>query len=59
MAYSDKIRGTYQAQLKGPNTVNLQVGYANQILMQAPEGVTITVPDTTHIQICIEVSVQQ
>ncbi|RUL85400.1 50S ribosomal protein L6 [Tautonia sociabilis] len=41
----------YQAQLKGANAVNLQVGFANQILMQAPEGVTVTVPDATHIQI--------
>ena len=41
----------YQAQLKGPNTVNLQVGYANQVQVQAPEGVTVTVPDATHIQI--------
>ena len=41
----------YQAQLKGPNTVNLVVGYANQIQMTAPEGVTVTVPDATHIQI--------
>ena len=41
----------YQAQLKGPNTVNLVVGYANQIQMTAPEGVTVTGPDATHIQI--------
>lgn len=41
----------YQAQLKGANTVNLQVGYANQVLMAAPEGVTVVVPDATHIQI--------
>ena len=41
----------YQAQLKGPNLVNLQVGYANQIQVQAPEGVEVKVSDPTHIQI--------
>jgi large subunit ribosomal protein L6 len=41
----------YQAQLKTANTVALQVGYANQVVMQAPEGVKVVVPDATHIQI--------
>lgn len=41
----------YQAQLKKANTVELQVGYANRIAMQAPEGVSVTVPDPTHITI--------
>lgn len=41
----------YQAQLKGANTLGLQVGYANQVVMQAPEGVTVTVPDPTHVTI--------
>jgi large subunit ribosomal protein L6 len=39
----------YQAQLKKANTVELQVGYANRVAMEAPEGVKVTVPDPTHI----------
>jgi large subunit ribosomal protein L6 len=41
----------YQAQLKKANTIGLQVGYANQITMEAPAGVTVTVPDPTHVVI--------
>jgi large subunit ribosomal protein L6 len=41
----------YQAQLKQANTIALQVGYANQITMEAPEGVTVVVPDPTHVHI--------
>jgi large subunit ribosomal protein L6 len=41
----------YQAQLKKANTVALQVGYANQIVLEAPAGVTVVVPDPTHITI--------
>jgi large subunit ribosomal protein L6 len=41
----------YQAALKGGNTVELQVGYANRIAMAAPEGVKVVVPDPTHITI--------
>jgi large subunit ribosomal protein L6 len=41
----------YQAQLKKANTVALQVGYANQVVLEAPEGVTVVVPDPTHITI--------
>lgn len=41
----------YQAQLKGGNNLALQVGYANQVLLQAPTGVTVVVPDPTHISI--------
>ncbi len=41
----------YQAQLKKANTVALQVGFANQIVMEAPEGVSVVVPDATHITI--------
>src|SRR5581483_5114811 len=41
----------YQAQLKKANTVALQVGYANQIVLEAPTGVSVTVPDPTHIVI--------
>jgi large subunit ribosomal protein L6 len=40
----------YQAQAK-PNGVELQVGYANRILMQPPEGVKVTVNDPTHLTI--------
>jgi large subunit ribosomal protein L6 len=41
----------YQAQLKKANTLALQVGYANQVVLEAPAGVNITVPDATHITI--------
>jgi large subunit ribosomal protein L6 len=41
----------YQAQTKKANTVTLQVGYANPITLDAPAGVTVTVPDATHIVI--------
>lgn len=39
----------YQAQLKKANTVALQVGFANQIVLEAPAGVSVTVPDATHV----------
>jgi large subunit ribosomal protein L6 len=39
----------YQAQLKKANTVALQVGFANQIALEAPPGVSVTVPDATHV----------
>jgi large subunit ribosomal protein L6 len=41
----------YQAQLKKANTIALQVGFANQIVMEAPAGVSVVVPDPTHITI--------
>jgi large subunit ribosomal protein L6 len=41
----------YQAQLKKANTVALQVGFANQVVMEAPNGVSVTVPDPTHVVI--------
>jgi large subunit ribosomal protein L6 len=41
----------YQAQLKKANTVALQVGYANQVVLEAPAGVTVVVPDATHITV--------
>ena len=41
----------YQAQLKKANTVALQVGYANQVVLEAPAGVSVVVPDPTHISI--------
>ena len=27
----------------------LQVGYANQVVLEAPPGVSVTVPDATHV----------
>jgi large subunit ribosomal protein L6 len=41
----------YQAQLKKANTVALQVGYANQVVLEAPAGVSVVVPDATHITV--------
>jgi large subunit ribosomal protein L6 len=41
----------YQAQLKKANTVALQVGFANQVILEAPEGVKVVVADPTHITI--------
>jgi large subunit ribosomal protein L6 len=41
----------YQAQLKKANTVALQVGYANQVVLEAPAGVSVVIPDPTHITI--------
>ena len=41
----------YQAQLKKANTVALQVGFANQVVLEAPPGVSVAVPDSTHITI--------
>ncbi len=44
-----EIQGVgYQAQLKGKQ-VALQVGFANQIILDPPAGVTVTLPDPTHI----------
>ncbi len=41
----------YQAQLKKANTIALQVGYANQVVLEAPAGVSVTVADPTHVSI--------
>jgi large subunit ribosomal protein L6 len=41
----------YQAQLKKANTIALQVGYANQVVLEAPKGVTVTIADPTHVTI--------
>jgi large subunit ribosomal protein L6 len=41
----------YQAQLKKANTVALQVGYANQVVLEAPPGVSVAVPDPTHVTV--------
>lgn len=44
-----EIQGVgYQAQLKGKQ-VALQVGFANQIILDPPVGVSVTLPDPTHI----------
>ena len=39
----------YQARLEKANTVALQVGFANVISLEAPAGVSVTVPDPTHV----------
>ncbi len=41
----------FQAQLKKANTIALQVGFANQVVLEAPEGVTVQVVDPTHLTI--------
>jgi large subunit ribosomal protein L6 len=41
----------YQAQLKKANTIALQVGYANQVVLEAPTGVNVQVVDPTHVTI--------
>jgi len=41
----------YQAQLRGGNALALQVGYANQVLLEPPPGVKVVVPDPTHVTI--------
>ena len=47
-----EIQGVgYQAQLRGGDTVVLQVGFANQVALKAPAGVKVTVPDPTHVVI--------
>ena len=47
-----EIQGVgYQAQIKKANTISLQVGYANQVVMEAPAGVSVVTPDPTHIVI--------
>src|SRR5688500_5416696 len=40
----------YQAALRG-KMVHLRVGLANEIIRPVPEGLTVTVPDATHIVI--------
>src|SRR5690606_5498984 len=40
----------FQAQAK-KNGIELQVGYANRILMEPPDGVKVTLTDPTHITI--------
>lgn len=41
----------YQAQLKGANTIGLQVGFANQVVLKAPAGVSVVVNDPTHVTV--------
>jgi large subunit ribosomal protein L6 len=41
----------YQAQARGPSALALQVGYANQVVLEAPAGVKVLVPDATHVTI--------
>jgi large subunit ribosomal protein L6 len=41
----------YQAQLKKANSLALQVGFAHQVVLEAPPGVSVTVPDPTHLTI--------
>jgi len=38
----------YQASLKG-NAVSVQVGWANPLVVEPPTGITLEVPDPTHI----------
>lgn len=40
----------YQATLKG-DTISLRVGLANELHRRVPQGLTVTVPDQTHIVI--------
>ncbi len=40
----------YQASLKG-KSVSVNVGWANPLVVEAPEGITFEVPDPTHILI--------
>jgi large subunit ribosomal protein L6 len=40
----------YQAALKGKN-LHLRVGLANELVRPVPAGLTVTVPDATHIVI--------
>jgi large subunit ribosomal protein L6 len=41
----------YQAQVRGGGAIALQVGYANQVVLQPPAGVKVVVPDATHVTI--------
>ena len=41
----------YQAQLRGGDSVALQVGFANVVVLKAPLGVKVVVPDPTHVVI--------
>ena len=40
----------YRAALKG-NSLELSLGYSHPVVVEAPEGITFTVPDQTHITV--------
>lgn len=45
-----EIQGVgYQAQVKGANEIELQVGFANKVRLKAPAGVEVKATDPTHI----------
>lgn len=47
-----EIKGVgYRAQLKGSNTLVLNVGYSNPVEMEIPEGLTVEVPKNTEVQV--------
>jgi large subunit ribosomal protein L6 len=47
-----EIKGVgYRAQLKGSNTLVLNVGYSNPVEMEIPEGITVEVPKNTEVQV--------
>lgn len=41
----------YRGQLKGNDHLTLNLGYSNPVEYDVPEGVTVTMPDATHITI--------
>ena len=41
----------YRAVSKGPNAIELALGYSHPVLMQAPEGVTFEVPQPTRVDV--------
>ena len=46
-----EIRGVgYRAQMRG-QAIELNLGFSHQVLIDAPEGITISTPDQTHITI--------
>ncbi|QWB99870.1 50S ribosomal protein L6 [Mycoplasmatota bacterium] len=47
-----EIKGVgYRAQLKGSNTLVLNVGYSNPVEMEVPEGITVEVPKNTEVHV--------
>jgi large subunit ribosomal protein L6 len=47
-----EIKGVgYRAQLKGTNTLVLNVGYSNPVEMEIPEGITVEVPKNTEVEV--------
>jgi len=41
----------YRATSKGPNSIELALGYSHPVLMQAPDGVTFEVPQPTRVDV--------